>query len=86
MSNNSCKMYVGIYGTPGFPGKGDMLTRSAAEHFAEQLKGKIIDNSDCHGSTWNDGEPKKLMIVSAYLEGNERQGQIVAECEAVEEH
>jgi hypothetical protein len=74
------KLIVGVYGIPGFPGEGDVLSKQAAEKFAEQLKGKTIDNPE------NRSSLEKLIVVSASLEGDERQGKIVAECVEVQDN
>lgn len=75
---NNLNVILAVYGTPGFPSEGDILTKQAAEQIAAQMQGKIIDGVSVDGS-----EGKRFRIVSTSLEGDAKAGQVLAECEAV---
>src|SRR5579864_6172608 len=66
--------FPAILGTYGYAENGCTLSRKAAENLAVNVVGQIIDT-----------EQGRLRVLSARLEGDEKAGQVVAECEAVSE-
>lgn len=61
-----------ILASYGAPTNGCTLSRKAAENLAVNVQGQVIDT-----------DQGRLRVLSARVEGDERQGQVVAECEAM---
>lgn len=64
--------FTAVIASYGYPENGCMLSRKAAENLAVNVQGQIIDT-----------EQGRLRVLSARIEGDERAGQVIAECEAV---
>ncbi len=67
--------FTAVIATYGDPVNGDVLTREAAENLAGNVIGQIIDSAG----------QGRLRVLKARIEGDERQGRVIAECEAVVE-
>jgi hypothetical protein len=65
--------FTAILASYGASMNGCMLSRKAAENLSVNVVDQIIET-----------EQGRLRVLSARLEGDERQGQVIAQCEAAE--